>query len=221
MLTLKQRLQIHGASHVFLLGRVLILGICLHLILQDLVQARPTLLAELDLDRLVKGVIGGKAQEAEEQRALLEDDAERGKVQAQADLGYLLYKEGKFADARKWWQLAANQGDTDSQISLGTVFEEEGNIAQAKELYQKAREQGDFRGSNNLALLFEKEGKIDEAIELFREAAEQGNVHGQYNLGRMFEKQGKEALAKAWFRKAAQQDHIPAKQKLSVFADLF
>ena len=61
-------------------------------------------------------------------------DAERGKVQAQADLAYLLYKEGKVAEARKWWTLAANQGDVDSQVSLGTLFEEEGNIAEAKKL---------------------------------------------------------------------------------------
>jgi TPR repeat protein len=217
MRILKKYLKAQRVSCIRFYRHVFMICGFMHTSCHTPIIAQSEMFAQLDLNQVFKDALGGRTQQQDEQRALLEDEAERGHSKAQEKLAEQLYKEGKIAEAKKWWTLAANQGEVYSQIDLGTVLEDEGNITAAKLLYQKAREQESSTASNNLALLLEKEGKTEEAIELFRESAEKGNVHGQYNLGRMFEAQGKEVLAKAWFRKAAEQDHIQAKQKLRLF----
>ena len=73
-------------------ARILIICMFIYTSFQNPLMAESEMLA--DLNNMFK-VLDGKAQRDNEERALLEDDATRGKVQAQADLAYLLYKEGK------------------------------------------------------------------------------------------------------------------------------
>ncbi len=81
---------------------------------------------------------------------------------AQYSLGYM-YAEGQgvpqdYAEALKWFGLAAEQGHVGAHVALGVMYDNGQGVPQ------------DYA----------------EAVKLYRLAAEQDNAGGQYNLGRMY-----------------------------------
>ena len=118
--------------------------------------------------------------------------AESGDADAQFDLG-LMYNNGQgvpkdYAEAVKWFRLAADQGFAKGQNGLGLMY----NIGQGVPK--------DYA----------------EAVKWYRLAAEQGNDFAQYALGNAYRYgDGVEqdfAEAVKWWQLAAEQGHEDAKQ---------
>ena len=72
-------------------------------------------------------------------------------VKAPEDLnskGYELSEVGNYAEAVKWYRIAAEQGDADAQFNLGLLYNNGDGVTQnyteAAKWYHKAAEQGDY-----------------------------------------------------------------------------
>jgi TPR repeat protein len=132
---------------------------------------------------------------------LWETPARQGHPGAQLELGNMYSNWGpswgtgiprNYAEAAKWYGLAAKQGNAKAQNNLGEMY---------------------YQG--------EGVSKDDaEAVKWFRLAAEQGYSEAQHNLGSMYNA-GKGvprnyAEARKWYRLAAEQGHPDAQYKLGV-----
>jgi len=139
----------------------------------------------------------------------------------QTDLGNE-YHEGvgvaqDYAEAMKWYRLAAAQGNANAQNNLGTMYYNGSGVAQdyaeAVKWYRKAAAQGNANAQNNLGAMYERGEGVPqddaEAMKWYRLAAAQGNADAQFYLGLMYERgQGVAqdyAEAMKWYRKAAAQ----------------
>ncbi len=88
--------------------------------------------------------------------------AEQGDIRAQYNLG-VLYDRGlgvpqSFAEATRWYQIAAERGHVDAQANLGFAYERGRGVgqdfAQAAEWYLMAAERGDVAAQANLGALY-------------------------------------------------------------------
>jgi TPR repeat protein len=125
--------------------------------------------------------------------------AEGGDAVAQAQLGRLYAKgEGvtnSYAEAAKWYRLAADQGNSDGQFGLGELYEAGQGVKQdpveAVKWYQLAAEQGNAGAQYTLGFLYEAGRGVPQnqaqATKWFRLAAEQGDPLSQYDLGQRCE----------------------------------
>lgn len=121
--------------------------------------------------------------------------AEVGDAAAQTRLGRA-YANGQtlkqsYAEAAKWYRLAADHGHAPAQTALGELYEAGQGVprdeAQAAQWYRRAADQGDTAGQYCLAVLYVV-GKgvprdIAEAVKWYRRAADQGNALAQFSLG--------------------------------------
>ena len=133
--------------------------------------------------------------------------AEQGMVDAQTWLASQYSVGGRcgvqqdFAEAFRWWRLAAEQGDASAQHFLGLMYEGgrgvPQNEAEAVRWYRLAAEKGDAYAQDAL-----------------RRIAEQGNVDAQNALGVMYTAgqgvQQDEAEAVRWWRLAARGGSLHA-----------
>ena len=121
--------------------------------------------------------------------------AESGDADAQFDLG-LMYNNGQgvpkdYAEAVKWFRLAADQGFAKGQNGLGLMYNIGQGVpkdyAEAVKWYRLAAEQGYVSAQFNLGLMYNNgQGVLKdyaEAVKWFRLAAEQGDVDAQHELG--------------------------------------
>jgi len=98
------------------------------------------------------------------------------------DTGWDAYEAGEYAEAVKWYRLAAEQGYATAQYNLGVMYANgEGvpeNDAEAVKWYRLAAEQGDAKAQYNLALMYDEgEGVIQNNViahMLFNLASAQG-----------------------------------------------
>ena len=109
--------------------------------------------------QLEDGLAAYRRQDYDTAMRLLRPLAEKGKSNAQYDVG-LMYAIGQgvpqdFAIAAKWYLKSAAQGDTDAMTNLGFMYEHGQGVRQDDA----------------------------EAIRWYRSAAEQGNAVAQFNLG--------------------------------------
>ena len=124
--------------------------------------------------------------------------AENGHSDAQFRLG-ILYEEGlgvtkDFAQAAKWYRLAAERNNPGAQNSLGNLYFDGNGVAkdpsEALNWYRKAAEQGDAYAQLNIGLMQRyAEGipeNLTEAVKWFSLAAEQGDATSQFMLGTMY-----------------------------------
>ncbi len=121
--------------------------------------------------------------------------AELGDAAAQTRLGRA-YANGQtlkqsYAEAAKWYRLAADHGHAPAQTALGELYEAGQGVprdeAQAAQWYRRAADQGDTAGQYCLAVLYVV-GKgvprdVAEAIKWYRRSADQGNALAQFSLG--------------------------------------
>lgn len=147
----------------------------------------------------------------------------------QYNLGIQLHKEGKYKEAVKWIEKAANQGNDKAQHSLGYFYEIGEGIEQsykeAFKCYTKAANQGNINSQYNLAQLYYtgKGVKInhEKAAKWTEKAAKQGDIEAQYNLGVFYERgKGLEQNYKKAFKcymKAAEKRHMNAQYNLGIF----
>ena len=90
--------------------------------------------------------------------------AEQGDVQAQYILGYM-YNEGlgvrqDYAEALRWYRMAAEQGHVKAQHNLGLMYKRGQGVAQddteAVNWFRMAAEQSDARAQNNLGRMYDE-----------------------------------------------------------------
>jgi len=136
------------------------------------------------------------------------------------------YERDDFAEAVRWYRLAANRGDATSQLNLGFMYDEgkgvpENNVEAAR-WYRKAAEQGLAIAQSNLGHLYTTGEGVPKsnlaAVRWYRQAADQGYAEAQYNLGVMYDNgEGvpeNDAEAVKWYRLAAEQDNADAQLNL-------
>jgi len=105
------------------------------------------------------------------------------------------YAAGEYAEAVKWYRLAAEQGYAVAQFNLGNMYRIGNGVpendAEALKLYRLAAEQGDAQAQVNLALMYHAGHGVPvndaEAVKWYRLAAEQGDAQAQYNLGFIYD----------------------------------
>lgn len=148
--------------------------------------------------------------------------------EAQNIQGQAYYEAQNFAEAVKWWRMAAENGYARAQTNLGISYVTgkgvPKNATEAAKWYRLAAVQGNAQAQYNLGVMYDDGDGVPqdttEAVRLFRKAAEQGNVNAQFNLGMMFDN-GKgiaknRAEAVKWYRMAAAQGDTDAKRNLNV-----
>ena len=97
------------------------------------------------------------------------------------------YQAGEYAEAVKWFRLAAEQGDADAQRVLGYMYYEgeviPENDAEAVKWYRLAAEQGNAEAQLDLGVMYANgEGVIQNNViahMLYNLAGAQGNKRGQ------------------------------------------
>ena len=145
------------------------------------------------------------------------------KAMAQAEAAY---DRADYAEAARWYRLAAEQGDAMAQYNLGTMYDNgrglPQNYAEAARWYRLAADQSLAQAQYNLGNTYASgEGVPEndaEAARWYRLAADQGLAKAQYNLGAMYDKgQGvpqNYAEAVRWYRLAAEQGNAEAQYNL-------
>ena len=158
------------------------------------------------------------------------EKAQRGDAKAQENLGYL-YAIGRgvpknYAEAVKWYRLAAEQGYAKGQLRLGVMYDNGGGVpeddTEAVKWYRLAAEQGYARAQFNLGNMYAKgEGVPEddtEAVKWYRLATEQGYASAQFRLGNMYDVgEGvpeNDIKAYAWYSLAKAQGDEDAEKKI-------
>jgi tetratricopeptide (TPR) repeat protein len=109
--------------------------------------------------------------------------------------GERAYAAGEYAEAVKWYRLAAEQGDAVAQFNLGNMYNNGEGVpqksAEAVKWYRLAAEQGYAVAQFNLGNMYRIGNGVPEndaeALKLYRLAAEQGDAQAQVNLGFIYD----------------------------------
>ena len=95
------------------------------------------------------------------------------------------YWQGDFAQAAKWFRVAADQGHADAQNSLGTMYSGGKGVpkdyVQAAKWYRLAADQGDSYAQTSLGTMYSGGNGVPkdyvQAVKWFRLAADQGDAY--------------------------------------------
>ena len=118
-------------------------------------------------------------------------DANADEVMDVTREGYRAYERGDYDEARRLFQIAADQGNTWAQSWLGFMHEEgrgvEKSDAEACRWYREAADQGHAQAQCNLGVMYERGRGVRQdyvkAFLLFEMAANQGHALAQRRLG--------------------------------------
>lgn len=143
-----------------------------------------------DFEARLRGIIGDSYVSNKE----IKERAERGDPDAQLQLGQRAFDNRDFAEALKWYQLAASQGNVKAQKSMGVLYMTgngvEKDIAKAVEWYRMAANQGDAEAQYSLGLRYVNGDVVgqnfEEAAKWFALAADQGVTDAQLSLARRY-----------------------------------
>ncbi len=131
-----------------------------------------------------------------------------------------------YAEALKWFRLAASKGFAPSQAALGWMFETGQGVrmdyAEALRWYHLAAAQGNAQGESALGRMYALGQGVEqdyaEAVDWSRQAAAQGDADAQVGLAWMYSSgrgvNQDDAQAVEWYRKAAAQGHAYAQWAL-------
>ena len=137
-------------------------------------------------------------------------------------------RQENFAEAAKWWLMAAKLGHIEAQYHLGISYADgEGlaqNFSKATEWHRHAAKQGHSGAQYEMGLSYYRgEGAQKDFVEAanwFHKSAEQGYAPAQVNLGGMYYDGEGRALdyvkAAMWWRRAAEQGQSPAQFNLGM-----
>ncbi len=154
----------------------------------------------------------------------LQAAASKGDAEAQFQIGFINESQNNLAEAKSWYQKAAEQGHIAAEVRLGGFYwSGQGvskSITEAKKWFRKslvalkpAVKRGDAEAEYLLGSLYDKGWGVKQdfktAMDLYLKAAAQGHVVAQNALGVHYE-QGdgvKKDLteAKKWYQAAANQ----------------
>lgn len=125
-------------------------------------------------------------------------EPEEGVFDAQTKLGEMCYADGEYAEARRWFQSAAEQGHLRSQTRLGLMLWD------------------GYGGLKN----------IRKAMSLLLDAASQGDPMAQLGMGMIYEtgtcgKTRNIRLSKKWYKMAAKNGDERASKPLKKYQAIF
>jgi TPR repeat protein len=136
---------------------------------------------------------------------------------------------GRFGDAYKLYEKAADMNDTRAMVSLGLMLETGDhaprNLKAAYEFYEKAAERGSADGAMDLAVaLIEGRGiekNVPRAYALLRKASESGSPRATYDLAYVTSegRGGNPADAARLFRKAGDDGYPEGYRAAAVLLD--
>jgi TPR repeat protein len=131
-----------------------------------------------------------------------------------------------YAEAMRWYRLAAAQGNALAQVEIGNLYGMGQGVPQdyseALRWYRLAAAQGNSEAQNNVGFFYVSAWGVSQdytqALSWFRKAADQGNEVAQRNIGMIY-LQGlgvaqDRAEAIRWFRMAAEKGDDDAKEAL-------
>jgi len=140
-----------------------------------------------------------------------------------------------YAQARQWFQKAADAGNAEGMNNLGEMYRgalggprdnapaRQRDNALARQWFQKAADAGNAWGMYNVGEMYEKgQGVVQDdarACEWYQKAAEAGNVTAMRRLGELYTSGGpgfakNYHLAREWYQKAADKGDEKAKNAL-------
>jgi TPR repeat protein len=140
---------------------------------------------------------------------LLEPLAKQGNPDAQNRIGYMYYNghgvPRDYAEAMKWYRIAAAQGSAKAQTNIGFMYENRQGVpqdyAEAMNWYRKAADQGIAGAQSNIGVMYANGEGVPqdyaEATKWYRKAADQGNADAQENVTRLNEERDAAAQQKA------------------------
>ncbi len=132
-----------------------------------------------------------------------------------------------FAEARRWWTIAAAQGNADAEYNIGFLYEHglgvAQNYAQAMNWFQKAAAQGNADAAYNIAGLYEHGRGVAQdyaqAMTWYRKAAAQGHSHAEGNIAFLYEHglgvAADLSQARSWYTRAGNDGLGEAKKWLA------
>ncbi len=140
--------------------------------------------------------------------------------------GHDSYEKKNYAEAMRWFRVAAAQGNALAQVGIGNLYGMALGVpqdyAEALRWYRLAAAQGNAEAQDQIGFFYLSGWGVPQdsaqALNWFRKAADQGNEVAQRNIGMMF-LQGMgvtadRAEAIRWFRLAAAKGDDDAKQAL-------
>lgn len=155
-------------------------------------------------------------------------EAENGKADAQALLGYM-YSRGlglplDNQQAIQWYKKAADQDYPLAHFALGYMHSEglgiEKDIQQAIFHYKKAAETGMEKANTKLGMFYERgqgtEKDYQLAKQFFNKAAKLGDRNAQYHLGMFYIYENAPTKAEMWLQQSAQNGSTCAQQQLGI-----
>ena len=177
-----------------------------------------------------------KVLAAEKEKAAKEQQKQKEKDKAEAP-GVLCQKgieaenKGKYAEAFKLYQKAADAGYANAQNRLGLCYDKGLGVAPNKSKaalwFQKAALQGHGWGQHNYAFFLENgygiSKNVEEAARWYRKSAEQGIPDAQNRLGLCYDNgtgvpQDK-AEAAGWYKKAAEAGNSAGQHTYALFLE--
>lgn len=111
------------------------------------------------------------------------------RAEAQTQLGYQYYRQGKISKARDCFAqaLSLRPDHPEAHLNMGVVLTEQGKIDQSIEHFQAALKLNPNYGAahSNLGVILLKQERLDEAIDCFQKAIDTGIQHADiyYNYG--------------------------------------
>jgi TPR repeat protein len=142
-------------------------------------------------------------------RSLIRQEALKGNARSQYGLGRIYYKgQGvvkDYAEAVKWYELAAQQGYAPAQSNLGALYANgqgvEQDYAEAVKWYRLAAQQGDVSGQSNLGAMYaEGKGVAQDYVKAygwFNLGAVKGDAHSIKNHDVIAKKMTTQQIAEA------------------------
>jgi len=140
--------------------------------------------------------------------------------------GHDFYERKNYAEAMRWYRVAAGQGNALAQVGIGDLYGMALGVlqdyAEALRWYRLAAAQGNSEAEDQIGFFYLSGWGVTQdsaqALNWFRKAADQGNEVAQRNIGIMF-LQGMgvaadRAEAIRWFRLAAAKGDDDAKAAL-------
>jgi TPR repeat protein len=140
--------------------------------------------------------------------------------------GLDLEKKQNYAEAMRWYRVAAAQGNALAQVGIGNLYGMGKGVPQdygeALRWYRLAAAQGNIEAKNDLGFFYMNGWGVaqdyTQAMNWLRKAADQGNEVAQRNIGFLYFKglgvAPDRAEAIRWFRKAAENGDDESKEAL-------
>ena len=105
---------------------------------------------------------------------------------AAVDLGRLVRRKGRTAEAEALLRAEVAKGSTDAMIALALLLEEDrGDIKAAEVVLRAATDANELHAWNNLGLLLEQQGQYIEAVDAFSHGVSGGDPVARRNLKRV------------------------------------